>query len=368
MRECVGLCLSRECGLDVELWLRQEGTCKVLREWRATARDYYQPVMPERSTIQNTQVDADRHGTDINELLEGSLTPEFSAIRLPGEAPGRVFLMREQATPWRITYPGCPPQQIHELPWTVREESFVFDGPELLLTTLKHTRLWQQRGRHPSILRGKEYSARGGAFRIVLASDLALGIRRKMAPLWLLIVERSSGGDQPAGGVSEPEYCEESVQDFLSEMLSEAGPAGQIDLEIQVHSCMRAIHDRGSDEPSARERLLALYAYNFIELAKDASQMILPGSASVLLREQEAGASAGRSALPAAALEPVIDAGLKPIHLVNPPLPRATDCEFIKDFGFSVVQSRPRPPPSAPSPQRPNGVAQSPAASPSPSR
>ncbi|EEQ98211.1 hypothetical protein Pmar_PMAR002029, partial [Perkinsus marinus ATCC 50983] len=140
-----------------------------------------------------------------------------------------------------------------------------------------------------------------------------------MAPLWLLIVERRVGNGQKA--VSE--YHDESLQDFVSEMLSEAGPAGQIDLEIQVHSCMRAVHDRGSDKKSARERLLALYAYNYIELARDAGQMILPGSVSVLLREQEAATSAGRSALPAAALEPVIDAALKPIHLVNPPLPRA---------------------------------------------
>lgn len=49
---------------------------------------------------------------------------------------------------------------------------------------------------------------------------------------------------------------------------------------------MRAVHDRGSDKKSARERLLALYAYNYIELARDAGQMILPGSVSVLLREQ----------------------------------------------------------------------------------
>lgn len=66
MGECVGLCLSRECGLDVELWLRQEGTCRVLGEWRATGRDYYQPVMPERTTVQSTQVDADRHGTEMS--------------------------------------------------------------------------------------------------------------------------------------------------------------------------------------------------------------------------------------------------------------------------------------------------------------
>lgn len=51
-----------------------------------------------------------------------------------------------------------------------------------------------------------------------------------MAPLWLLIVERRVGNGQKA--VSE--YHDESLQDFVSEMLSEAGPAGQIDLEIQV--------------------------------------------------------------------------------------------------------------------------------------
>ncbi|KAF4657404.1 hypothetical protein FOL47_008450 [Perkinsus chesapeaki] len=355
----VGLCLSRECGLDVELWLRQQGNCKLLGEWRATARDYHQPVLPERSTIQNTQVEAERHGTDINELLEGSLTPEFSAIRLPAEAPGRVFLMREQATPWRITFPGCRPQQLQELPWTVREESFVFDGPELLLTTLEHTRLWQQRGRHPTILRGKEYSVDDGTFKVVLASDLALGIRRKMAPMWLLLVERRSEGSR--GEV-------ESLQEFVSEMLQEAGPAGQMDLEIQAHSCLRAVHERGSDTPSARQRLLALYIYSFIELAKEAGPLILPGSASVLLREQEAASAAGRNAQPTAALKPVSDAELKPVHLVTPPLPRASDCEFIKDFGFSVVASRPRPtatPPPA-SPQRPNGAQPSPLASPAP--